>query len=60
MIMTMMLGACSGNCAVDYKSGWWYHRCVDINPNNPPPYYDWPNTALFIEMKIRPKGCTMQ
>ena len=50
----------SGNCAISYKSGWWYYSCVDINPNYPSPYYDWPNAALFMEMKIHPKGCTMQ
>ena len=47
-----------GNCAA--KSGWWYYSCFDINPNYQPLYYDWPNTALFMEMKIRPKGCIMQ
>lgn len=48
------------NCAQFYKSGWWYYRCFDINPNLQPPQYDHPHTALLMEMKIRPKGCTMQ
>jgi len=48
------------NCAIEWKCAWWYYSCFDINPNRQPPYYNWPNTALFIEMKIRPKGCTMQ
>ena len=46
-----------GNCAVGDKSGWWYDRCVDIHPNRQPPYYDWPHTALYIDMKIRPLNC---
>ena len=49
----------SGNCAIK-NGGWWYYSCFDIQPNFQPPYYNWPNPALFIEMKIRPKGCTMQ
>jgi len=46
-----------GNCAVGDKSGWWYHRCFNIHPNRQPPHYDWPNTALYIDMKIRPLNC---
>jgi len=48
-----------GNCAVynTYQSGWWFRRCVDINPNALRPYYDWPNTAEVMEMKIRLKDC---
>jgi len=47
-----------GNCAVvGYKGGWWYHSCVDIHPKRQPPYYDWPNTALYMDMKIRPLNC---
>ena len=52
-----------GNCATYHKSGWWHYKlygCFDINPNCQPPYYDDSNVALLIEMKIRPKGCTMQ
>ena len=47
------------NCAVQtsYRSGWWFHSCVDINPNAPKPYYNWPNTAEVMEMKIRLKDC---
>ena len=50
----------SGNCAINYETGWWYYSCYNINPNRQPPYYNHPATALFMEMKIRPKGCTMQ
>ena len=50
----------SGNCAISYTTGWWYHSCYNINPNRQPPYYNHPHTAMFMEMKIRPKGCTMQ
>ena len=23
----------SGNCALDYNSGWWYNTCQNANPN---------------------------
>ena len=46
-----------GNCATFYKAGWWYNSCYTINTNRQPPQYRYPNTALFIEMKIRPKDC---
>ena len=45
----------SGNCAVYWKSGWWYNKCSNINPNRQPP--DVSDNVLFIEMKIRPKDC---
>ena len=47
----------SGNCAVSWRSGWWFHGCFDINPNVQPLYYDHPNIAVNIEVKIRPKDC---
>ena len=47
------------NCAINYNSGWWFYSCFDINPNFRPPMSDWPTRALFIEMKIRPRSCTM-
>ena len=50
----------SGNCAARYGTGWWFYSCFDINPNYQPPISDWPTRVLFMEMKIRPIGCTMQ
>ena len=49
----------SSNCAIhsSYRSGWWFNRCVDINPNAVKPFYNWPQTAESIEMKIRSKNC---
>ena len=44
------------NCAVDFKSGWWYNSCRQININQQPPRVYYSN-VLFSEMKIRPKGC---
>ena len=49
----------SGSCATNYGSGWWHQKCFNINPNYQPPIINWPAEALFIEMKIRQKGCTM-
>jgi len=50
------------NCAVysTLQSGWWFHSCVDISPNAPRPYYDWPNTAQVMEMKICLKDCVLK
>ena len=50
----------NNNCAAHYGSGWWYYSCYDIHPNIQPPMSDYPTTVLFMEMKIRPKGCTIQ
>ena len=47
-----------GNCAIDYGTGWWFYSCFDINPNYQPPISDWPTKVLFMEMKIRLKGCS--
>ena len=47
----------SSNCAVRWRSGWWFHSCFDINPNLQPPQYDYPKIAVNIEVKIRPKDC---
>ena len=48
----------SGNCAANYKSGWWYYSCYNININIQPP--DVGSSVLFSEMKIRPKDCITQ
>ena len=42
-----------GNCAVYYKSGWWYNGCQKITPNAQPPM----PALQVIDMKIRPKNC---
>ena len=47
-----------GNCASDYKSGWWHNYCFSINVNAQPP--DAYGRVLFTEMKIRPKHCIIQ
>ena len=54
-----------GNCAVDYRSGWWYNNCALLNMNHQPPLISaaGPNSnraVLFTEMKIRPKDCKKQ
>ena len=48
----------SKNCAVRYKSGWWYNKCERININYQPPTVN--GLVLFSEMKIRPKDCITQ
>ena len=48
----------SYDCAASDKSGWWYKNCRVININRQPPYVG--GSALFSEMKIRPKDCITQ
>ena len=51
----------SANCAASLNSGWWFNRfCypVYININRQPPIAY--GSALFSEMKIRPKDCITQ
>ena len=47
-----------GNCAANFKSGWWHNNCFTININRQPPQAG--RSALFTEMKIRPKDCITQ
>ena len=49
----------SNNCAVVYKSGWWYKSCYQINLNKQPPSdrNSIAGNLLFTEIKIRPKDC---
>ena len=59
MIMTVMFGVVA-KCAIDSGSGWWFYSCFDINPNFQPPVSDWPTRLLLMEIKIHPRGCTME
>ena len=45
----------SNNCAANWKSGWWYNNCYNININRQSLYVS--TNVLFSEMKIRPKDC---
>ena len=47
----------SGNCAAQWKSGWWYNNCSSININTHQPYIGKHNDIVYTEMMIRPKGC---
>ena len=46
----------SGNCAAQWKTGWWYNNCTNININTKPPYIG-NQDVIYIEMLIRPKDC---
>ena len=48
----------NANCAVQFNGGWWHNDCYHININRQAPvvYY----SAVFTEMKIRPKDCIKQ
>ena len=61
----------SGNCATNYKGGWWFRQCLRSNLNGPHDgssdqfkvtWHDDSNFAYFPneEMKIRPKTCAPQ
>ena len=47
--------AASGNRAAQWKSGWWYNNCTDININTKVPHIG--NHLVYAEMIIRPKDC---
>ena len=47
----------SGNCAAQWKTGWWYNNCTDININTQPPYIGNHNDIVYVRMKIRPNDC---
>ena len=49
----------SGNCAIRFKSGWWYNNCCYININRQPLYVQADN-VIFSEMKIHAKDCITQ
>ena len=48
--------ASNGNCAIQWKSGWWYNNCTDININSQPPYVR-NHDVIFTQMMIRPREC---
>ena len=47
----------SGNCAAQWKSGWWYNNCTDININTQSTYVGNYNNIVYVHMKIHPKDC---
>ena len=40
------------NGAANYRSGWWFHSCYNINPNVQPPRYNYPAIAVNIDVKF--------
>ena len=54
----------SNNCALSYRSGWWYNNCALLNMNRQPPEISTgissATSVLITEIKIRPKDCMEQ
>ena len=48
----------SGNCAAQWKSGWWYNNCTSININTNNSYIG-NEEVIYTEMMIRPKDCIL-
>ena len=42
-----------GNCAVGYKSGWWYKNCYRVNPNTQPPTAFNGQSVLFSDIPCK-------
>lgn len=47
----------NGNCALTFKSGWWFHKCADVNLNGAfsliEDYVGWGSSMNETTMKIR-------
>lgn len=45
------------NCALTFKSGWWFNKCADVNLNGEysliKDYYGWGLSVKETTMKIR-------
>ena len=54
-----------GNCAADsgkgQGGGWWYNGCIYSVLTRPHPNILWRGIGInYVEMKVRPKECTLQ
>ena len=50
------IDAASGNYAAQWKGGWWYNNCTDMNLNTKVPHIG-NHHVIYAEMIIRPKDC---